>query len=119
MSRSSAARCRIGSSTMAGSRRSCRPGFPQNELVFRNLAASGDEVATWHRSQDFGTRDEWLKKEKADVIFAFYGYNESFKGDEGLPKFKADLDKFLKATLTANYSGKGTPRRGPVFAHRR
>jgi len=24
------------------------------------------------------------------VIIAFFGYNESFKGAEGLPKFKAD-----------------------------
>ncbi len=84
--------------------------FPRNELSFRNLSASGDEVATWQRSENFGTRDEWLKKTRADVIFAFYGYNESFKGTEGLPKFKQDLDKFVKATLTSNYSGKGTPR---------
>jgi len=51
--------------------------FPQNDLVFRNLAVSGDEVATWHRSADFGSRDEWLTRAQADVIFAFYGYNES------------------------------------------
>ena len=53
--------------------------FPNHELVFRNLAASGDEVATWHRSADFGSRDEWLTRTKADVILAFYGFNESFK----------------------------------------
>ena len=70
--------------------------YPQHDLVFRNLAAPADEVATWHRSENFGTRDAWLTKVKADVIFAFYGFNESFKGDAGLDKFKADLDKFLK-----------------------
>ena len=84
--------------------------FPQQELVFRNLAASGDEVATWHRSENFGTRDEWLTKTKADVIFAFYGFNESFKGAAGLDKFIKDLDTFLKDTKTKNYSGKGAPR---------
>ena len=47
---------------------------------------------------------------KADVVFAFFGFNESFKGEAGLPQFKADLDKFLKDTLAKNYSGKGTPR---------
>src|SRR5258708_6235597 len=46
---------------------------PQLELVFRNLAASGDEVATWQRSENFGTRDQWLTRVQADVIFAFYG----------------------------------------------
>ncbi|HZK82816.1 MAG TPA: PVC-type heme-binding CxxCH protein, partial [Humisphaera sp.] len=84
--------------------------FPQHDLVIRNLSASGDEVNTWHRSQDFGSRDEWLTRTKADVIFAFYGYNESFKGADGLDAFKTNLDKFLKDTLAANYSGKGAPR---------
>jgi hypothetical protein len=84
--------------------------YPPDDLVFRNLAAAGDEVATWHRSENFGSRDEWLTKTKADVIFAFYGFNESFKGTTGLDKFKQDLDKFLKHTQAANYSGKGAPR---------
>jgi glucose/arabinose dehydrogenase len=84
--------------------------YPQHDLVFRNLAAAADEVATWHRSENFGSRDEWLTKVKADVIFAFYGFNESFKGDVGLDKFKADLDKFLKNTKAKDYSGKGSPR---------
>src|SRR5262245_51902962 len=61
--------------------------FPQHDLVFRNLAASGDEVATWHRSENFGSRDDWLTRTKADVIFAFYGFNESFKGPDGIGKF--------------------------------
>ncbi|HET6250226.1 MAG TPA: plastocyanin/azurin family copper-binding protein [Tepidisphaeraceae bacterium] len=84
--------------------------FPKDDLVFRDLAVSGDEVNTWHRSQDFGSRDEWLTRAQADVIFAFYGFNESFKGPEGLAQFKSDLDKFLKETATKNYSGKGAPR---------
>lgn len=84
--------------------------FPDHQLVFRNLAVAGDELTTWHRSENFGSRDEWLKKVQADVIFAFYGYNESFKGYDGLPTFKADLEKFIKDTLAQNYSGKGAPR---------
>jgi lysophospholipase L1-like esterase len=73
--------------------------FPNHNLVIRNLSAAGDEVATWHRSQNFGTRDDWLDKVQANVVFAFYGFNESFKGDAGLPQFKSDLDNFLKGTL--------------------
>jgi glucose/arabinose dehydrogenase/lysophospholipase L1-like esterase len=84
--------------------------FPDHDLVFRNLAVAGDEVATWHRSEDFGSRDEWLAKTRADVIFAFYGFNESFAGDAGLNKFKQDLGKFLQHTKTNHYSGRGSPR---------
>jgi azurin len=84
--------------------------FPQHELVFRNLSAAGDEIVTRHRSENFGSPDDWLKKVEADVVFAFFGYNEAFRGYDGLEKFKADLDKFLKDTAAKNYSGRGTPR---------
>lgn len=83
---------------------------PQHNLVFRNLAVAGDEVAFRHRSENFGSPDDWLTKTKADVILAFFGFNESFKGDAGLAKYKQDLDKFLKDTKAKNYSGKGSPR---------
>lgn len=83
---------------------------PQHNLVFRNLAVAGDEVAFRHRSENFGSPDDWLTKTKADVILAFFGFNESFKGDAGLAKFRQDLDKFLKDTKAKNYSGKGSPR---------
>ena len=44
------------------------------------------------------------------MIFAFFGFNESFKGHDGLPQFKANLDKFIKETLAKDYSGNGHPR---------
>ncbi len=84
--------------------------YPQHNLVFRNLSAAGDEVSTWHRSENFGTRDQWLEKVQASVILAFYGFNESTRGPGGLDKFKSDLDTFLKETKAKNYSGKGSPR---------
>src|SRR5437868_4950284 len=84
--------------------------YPDYNLVFRNLAVAGDEVAVRHRPADFGSQDEWLKKVGADVIFAFFGFNESFAGPAGLPKFRADLTKFIKTASEQNYSGKGHPR---------
>lgn len=84
--------------------------FADNKLVFRNLAAAGDEVVTRHRSENFGSPDDWLGRVKADVVLAFFGYNESFKGADGLPKFKADLDAWVKHVRAGNYSGKGSPR---------
>jgi len=84
--------------------------YPDCDLVFRNLAVPADEVALRHRPEGFGTQDDWLTKAQADVIFAFFGFNESFQGKAGLEKFKADLDSFLKTTLDKNYSGKGHPR---------
>jgi len=111
--------------------------FPTHELVFRNLGYSGDEIELDKRlrSMDFGSPDQWLAGEapvpqpnklsprdqvaknrfeltntKADVIFAFFGYNESFRGEAGLPKFRQDLDAFIKHALSQKYNGKGPPR---------
>ena len=93
--------------------------LPQANLVFRNLATSGDEVAGFTdkpdakfrmRSENFGSSDDWLKRVQADVVWAFFGYNESFAGAAGLDKFKTDLGAFIKHTTGQNYSGKGSAR---------
>src|SRR5690349_17623050 len=39
--------------------------YADKDLVFRNLAASGDELMFRHRSENFGTPDEWLTRCKA------------------------------------------------------
>jgi len=84
--------------------------FPQHELSFRNLGFSGDELTLRLRSASFGTPDEWLTRTKADVVFAFFGYNESYGDEAGLPKFKQDLDAFVKHTLGQKYNGTSIPR---------
>src|SRR5262245_10643648 len=84
--------------------------FPLHDLSFRNLGFSGDELTLRLRSAGFGSPDEWLTKTKADVIFAFFGYNESFAGQLGLDKFKKDLENFVQGTLKQKYNGKSSPR---------
>ncbi len=113
--------------------------FPKHDLVIRNLGFSGDEVAGFTdkpdknsrlRSAYFGSSDEWLAgnspparpvpgadanrfeltNTRADVILAFFGYNESFAGKEVLDKFKKDLEAFTKHTLSQKYNGKTPPR---------
>jgi glucose/arabinose dehydrogenase len=62
------------------------------------------------RCENFGSPDDWLTRTKTDVVFAFFGYNESFAGAAGLDKFKQDLVKFIKDTSEHNYSGRGTTK---------
>src|SRR5215471_17277855 len=59
---------------------------PQLELVVRNLGWSADEVALRPRSQAFQDHGHTLADHQADVILAFFGFNESFGGEKGLPK---------------------------------
>lgn len=84
--------------------------FPKHELVVRNLGFSSDELTVRLRCDGFGSQDFWLTKTQADVIFAFFGFNESFAGKDGLDKFKQDLDQFIKHTLSQKYNGKSAPR---------
>ena len=84
--------------------------LPRDELRFRNLCVAADEVNLRTRVDGFGTPDEWLTKEKADVIFAFFGYNESFGGAKGLDKYKKDLESFVKHTLEQQYNGTSAPK---------
>ena len=66
--------------------------FPEHNLVIRNLGFSGDEVRFRPRSLDFGTPDQHLSMQKADVILAFFGFNESFNGPEGLNTFEQEVN---------------------------
>jgi putative heme-binding domain-containing protein len=84
--------------------------FSRLELVMRNCGFAADELTIRLRSHDFGSPDQWLTKTHTDVVFAFFGYNESFGGEKGLPKFKADLEAFLKHTLSMKYNGQTAPR---------
>src|SRR5438270_4464231 len=84
--------------------------FPKHELVVRNLGFSGDELTLRLRSANFGSPDQWLTRCKADVVFAFFGYNESFAGKDGLDKFRMDLEGFIKHMLGQKYNGQSAPR---------
>lgn len=84
--------------------------FPKHDLVFRNLGFAADELTVRLRSASFGSPEHWLSANKTDLVFAFFGYNESFAGEAGLPKFKQDLDGFVKQTLKQKYNGKSSPR---------
>ncbi len=54
--------------------------------------------------------DEWLTTLKADTIIAFFGFNESFEGPEGIDKFKAELRAFVEHTLSQKYNGATAPK---------
>src|SRR5690554_1555418 len=54
------------------------------------------------------TEDEWLKRLQADIIIAFFGYNESFEGPAGLDNYKNELEAFIHHTLSQKYNGDTT-----------
>lgn len=53
----------------------------------------------------FPTEDEWLIELKPDVILGFFGYNESFRGPEGIEDFKGEIAAFIDHTKSQDYNG--------------
>ena len=102
--------------------------FPKHELVVRNLglqrrrgrhAAALEELrharrvaerARRSRSAATRTTGSPAPNTKADVVFAFFGYNESFAGEAGLEAFKKQLTDWITHTLAQKYNGKSAPR---------
>ncbi|MEO0469315.1 MAG: PVC-type heme-binding CxxCH protein [Bacteroidota bacterium] len=73
--------------------------FPGADSFFTELAnPSGSEG-------HFESPDEWLSRHQADVLIAFFGYNESFNGPAGLEAFIGELTAFVQHTRTQKYNG--------------
>ncbi len=84
--------------------------FPKEQLVIRNLAWPGDEVSVQSRPDEFGDIHKHLAAQKADVILAAYGFNESFKGAEAIPDFERSLASFIGGLKLHRYNGKSAPQ---------
>lgn len=109
--------------------------YPENSLYIRNMCDGGDtpgfrphasrndpwafpgaekfqtEYANPSQSEGHLEKpDQWLTRLKTDVIVAFFGYNESFQGKAGLENYKAELDAFIKWTLSQKYNGTSAPQ---------
>jgi len=80
------------------------------KLRIRTLAWAADEVDLQPRPDNFGDLDQHLTAQKADVIFAAFGYNESFAGIDAIPSFKSRLRAFIRHTTTHAYNGQSAPQ---------
>jgi azurin len=83
--------------------------YPKNKLVFRNLGYSGDQVHYRPRAHEgFGDSDMHLSEMKANVIFSFFGYNESF--NDKPEEFKKQLVAWIDHVRLQKYDSVNTPR---------
>ncbi len=85
----------------------------QSQLVnqqvrFRNMSASGDRVNHYPRSAGQISMTAYLQHVEATVVFAFFGYNESF--DTKPADYRRQLLDFVKKTRGAKPNGKDFPR---------
>lgn len=78
--------------------------FPGAEKFQTELAEPSGSIG------HFDSEDEWLSRLKADIVIAFFGYNESFQGSEGLENYKAELHAFIQHTKNQKYNGSEPPQ---------
>jgi putative heme-binding domain-containing protein len=64
-------------------------------VSFRNMSFSGDMVNQRPRSKGFTNDEEYLQHVGPDVVFVFYGYNESFAGPGGADNYRGELLKLI------------------------
>jgi hypothetical protein len=106
--------------------------YPEANPVIRNLGWAGDEVTRIHlqvlkgggyvteptdepvplqpRPFQFGSLEDHLTMQKADVILLCFGFNESFQGKAGLEQFGADYQTFLDELKGKKFNGTSPAR---------
>ena len=84
--------------------------FPKHELIVRNLAWPADTPDLQPRPANFADQEQHLRYEKIDVIFAGYGFNESFAGQQGLDAFQKSLTAYVRTLKAKAYNGTSGPR---------
>jgi len=65
-----------------------------SNLTFRNMSMSGDRVNKTPRSKGFTSQHDYLKHVKANTVFSFFGYNESY--DTSPADYQAQLEQMVK-----------------------
>ncbi|MFT5199749.1 MAG: azurin/lysophospholipase L1-like esterase/glucose/arabinose dehydrogenase [Planctomycetota bacterium] len=78
------------------------------DVSFRNQGYTGDRIDHRPRNKGFLPADDYLSLSQATVVFAMFGYNESFDGDA--EAFGQAVTKWIEHTRAQNYSGAGAPR---------
>jgi putative heme-binding domain-containing protein len=84
--------------------------FPQHRLVVRNLSWSADAIDVQPRPENFADIDQHLFHEKIDLIFAAFGFNESFAGEAGLADFQKRLTEYLAKLKSLAFNGTSAPQ---------
>ena len=84
-------------------------------VSFRNMSYSGDVANKRPRSKGFTNDAEYLQHVGPDVVFSFYGYNESHAGPKGADAYQAELEK-LVGKYTALRAEKGKELRFVLFS---
>jgi putative heme-binding domain-containing protein len=80
------------------------------KYTVRNLGFSADALTVRQRNADYGSPNQRLSEIKADVVLLMFGFNESFKGPQGISQFRKDLTETINSMLNQKYNGSSAPQ---------
>ncbi len=84
--------------------------FPGAETFYPPRSKAKDRWGSGHSGSGFfESPDEWLRRVKADVIIAFFGFNESFGGSQRLEAYKEELRRYICHLRSEHYNGRSSP----------
>ncbi len=85
--------------------------FPGAEAFYPPLSEAKDRWGSGHVGHGHAdSPDAWLTRLQADIIVAFFGFNESFQGAAGVENFKEELTSFVRHTRSQKYNGSSVPQ---------
>ena len=79
-------------------------------ITVRHLGWPADTVDLQPRPANFADLMQHLRHERADVIIAAFGFNESFSGPEGGDAFAKALRNFMDEIRSAAFNGESAPK---------
>ena len=82
---------------------------PNVRLTIRNLSWSGDTIDLRPRPSNFADLFQHLHHERADLVIASFGFNESFEGISGIDAFKSKLRQFINDLKSKSFNDRGAP----------
>lgn len=84
--------------------------YSQHDLVVRHLGWPADTVSLQPRPDNFADVDQHLYHERADVIFAAFGFNESFDLSEGASGFRDALREKVSQLKSTAFNDRSAPK---------
>lgn len=69
--------------------------FPEHQLRVRNFGFPADAIDIQQRPNNYTKIDDPLKVFSPDTFLCFFGYNESFAGEDGVDQFRANYLDYI------------------------
>ncbi|MEW4526275.1 SGNH/GDSL hydrolase family protein [Maioricimonas sp. JC845] len=83
---------------------------PDLKLTVRNLGWSGDTVELRPRPLNFGSLNEHLARQQADIVLCCFGMSEAFDDSVDITTFRQSLLQFVRNLQNTTYNGQAPPK---------